>query len=545
MTTGGYQMFMEKYSVDKETPRSRYETIAQVLGEIAIELYPGQDWESKFFDLMWKGWLSPATPVLSNVGANRGLPVSCAGNYVDDSVYDFYESRLETAILTQEGFGTSSYMGAIRKRGSDISRGGKALGPAPVFGGFAQDMRDVSQGGQRRGSWAGYIEVDHDDFDEIIDELLARPDGRNVGWIFTDAFIEKLKSGDQDAIRRWGKVLQVRVITGSGYLYFIDKVNRQNPTAYLNNDLKVKASNLCNEIALTSDKEHTFTCVLSSLNLAYWDEIENSTAIEDSIVFLDSVCELFLRKARLIRGLEKAVRFTEKSRALGLGTMGLHTLFQQKRLAFEGFPAHNLNGMIYKTIRERAEKASVWMASAAGEPEWCMGTGMRNTHMLAVAPNMSTALLCGGVSQGIEPIVANVYNQNTAAGEIQRINPTLIDIMVERGVYSKETLSRIALNFGSVQDVDWLDDHEKLVFKTAFEIDQRAILRMASARQRYIDQGQSLNLFFSADEDPKYISEIHKEAMLDPYIKGLYYLRSQAGVKASSGQEKECIACEG
>lgn len=539
-TVESYQMFVEKYKEDGKTVRDRYESIARETGRLATELYGPYDWESKFFDYMWKGWLSPSTPLLANLGTNRGMPVSCSGQYVDDSIYGFYSARMETALLTQNGFGTSAYMGGIRPRGSSISRGGKANGAFPVFKGFAQDMAEVSQGGIRRGSWAGYIEVDHDDFDEIADYLLHHPDGFNVGWIFNDPFIERLTSGDKEAIARWKKILKVRLVTGRGYMYFGDKVNRQNPPMYAEHGLSVKNSNLCTEVSLHSDADHTFTCVLSSLNIAFYDDWKDTDLVEDSIVFLDCVCEAFLRQADGVLGLENAVRFTQKSRALGLGALGWHTYLQEHSISMESLEAHMLNTYIFKTIRERAQQSSEKMASIAGEPEWCVGYGVRNTHLLAVAPNMSTGVICGGVSQGIEPIVTNAYTQNTAAGEMLRVNPTLKRIMEERGVYSKQTINDIIANVGSVQHVDWLDDHEKEVFRTAFEIDQMVLLRLASSRQRYIDQAQSINLFFSATESPKVISDVHKAAMLDPYIKSLYYLRSQAGVKARNG---ECVAC--
>lgn len=541
-TIESYQMFMDKYVEEGKTPLDRYSEIAAVLGKIATELYGFNEWDQKFFDYMWKGWLSPSTPLLANLGTNRGMPVSCSGQYVDDSIFGFYSARMEAALLTQNGFGTSAYMGGIRPRGSAISRGGKANGALPVFTGFAQDMKEVSQGGIRRGSWAGYIEVDHPDFDEVADYLERHPDGFNVGWIFNDGFIERLQAGDKDALERYKKVLKIRLVTGRGYMYFADKVNRQNPPMYTERGLRVLASNLCTEVALAADQEHTFTCVLSSLNVAEYDEWKDTNLVEDAIVFLDCVCEAFIRQAEGVVGLENAVRFTKKSRALGLGALGFHTYLQEHSIPFESMEAHMLNANIFKTIRERAQQSSEKMASIAGEPEWCEGYGVRNTHLMAVAPNMSTAIICGGVSQGIEPIVTNVYTQNTAAGEMLRVNPTLRKLMEERGVLNKQTLNDIIANTGSVQHVDWLNDHEKEVFRTAFEIDQYAILRLASSRQRYIDQAQSINLFFSATESPKVISDVHKAAMLDPYIKSLYYLRSQAGVKARNG---ECTVCEG
>lgn len=545
-TTGGYQMFMEKYTLPGQTLQERYWQVAETAGKLADEMYGkfpgGTEWSEEFFGIMWRGWLSPSTPVLANLGTDRGMPVSCSGGYVDDSIHGFYTARHETAMLTKYGFGSSAYMGAIRKRGSEISAGGKASGSLPVFLGFVQDMRDVSQGNVRRGSWAGYIEVDHGDFHEVADHLLNNPDDFNIGWIVPNSFIERLGKGDREAIQRYQKIMKIRKITGKGYMLFIDKVNEQNPDTYKDRGLEVKASNLCSEISLHSDEDHTFTCVLSSMNLRFYDDWKDTNAVELGIIFLDCVAEAFLRQATGIPGFERAIRFTEKSRALGLGTMGFHTYLQDRMIAIESMQAHSINLEMYKRIREQAEKATEWMASVAGEPEWCKGYNRRNTHLLAIAPNMSTALICGGVSQGIEPVVANVFNQNTAAGEIQRINPSLLKVMKERGVYNKKTINEIVDAKGSILGVDWLTDEEKLVFRTAFEVDQMALLRLASARQKYVDQGQSLNLFFAAEEDPKYISQIHRAAAEDPRIKALYYMRSQAGVQAS---KDDCVACEG
>jgi ribonucleoside-diphosphate reductase alpha chain len=542
--TPGYQMFKNKYVSDGQTLKQRYQTIAKTAGDIATELYgdlaehTGVSWEDKFFDAIWKGWLSPSTPVLANLGTDRGMAVSCTGNYIDDSIYGFYDSRLEAAVLTKNGFGTSSYLGDVRPRGAKFSDNGKANGVLPLFKGFVQDMDDTSQGSTRRGAWAGYIEVEHPDFHEVIDYLNARGDGMNIGWNFTEAFITRLKAGDPDAVDRWKKVLKTRAITGKGYMLFIDKVNAQNPESYAEHGLSVKASNLCSEITLHSDSEHSFSCVLSSLNLAKWDEWKETDLVFISTVFLDCIAEDLIRRGSKIKGMEKVVRFTEKSRALGLGVMGYHTLLQQKSLPFDSSEAERLNGDIFAQIHWQASDASYWMFLKAGSPEWAP-TGMRNSHLMAVAPTMSTALLVGGVSQGIEPLVANVFNQSSAAGEMARINPVLIDIMKDRGVYDQDTIDDLIDHEGSVQHVNWLSDHEKDVFKTAFEIDQEAILRQASRRQQFIDQGQSLNLFFKSDASPAYMSKIHQKAMLDPYIKALYYLRSQAGIQASKNKKKE------
>jgi len=536
-TTGGYQMFMLKYAEPGQSLKDRYKKIAKTAGDIATELYGWNDWENTFFDLIWKGWLSPSTPVLANLGTTRGLPVSCTGNYVVDSIYGFYSSRLESAVLTKHGFGTSSYLGDIRPRGSKFSDNGKAAGPMPVIKGFVQDMDDTSQGSTRRGAWAGYIEADHADFDEIVTYLRNNPDGLNVGWNITDDFINKLKAGDQEAVRRYKAILKTRAITGKGYMFFVDKVNRLNPESYAKNGLSVKASNLCSEITLHSDADHSFTCVLSSMNLAHYDDWEDTSAVKDATVFLDCVAEAFVRAAKGIKGTENAVRFTEKSRALGLGVMGYHTYLQDNMIPFDSEDAYIFNKEAFNHIRREAEIASTAMADLAGAPEWA--DGRRNTHLMAIAPTMSTALLVGGVSQGIEPIVANAWNQSSAAGEIFRVNPTLLKIMKERNVYTPEIVDHIIDNNGSVQDVDWLTGHEKDVFKTAYEIDQVHVVQQASDRQQYIDQGQSLNLFFDAKESPAKISDVHKQAMLDPYVKALYYFRSKAGVQASKARRKE------
>lgn len=537
-TTGAWQLVKEKYLYNTD---SLYLTYNRVARTAATHTDDPEYWHKRFLEVMWKGWLAPSTPVLSNMGTPKGMPVSCSGGYVEDSIDGFYRGYYEAAILTKHGFGTSGYLGDIRPRGSRISTGGKASGVLPVIKHFVQDMRDVAQGSSRRGAWAGYLPIDHGDFGEVVDYLEHHPDDLNLGWIIRDDFIDRLQAGDKSAIERYQRALKVKAVTGKGYFFFPDKVNRLNPQCYKDHNLKVSASNLCTEITLFSDKDHTFTCVLSSLNLAKYDEWKDTDAVFVSTVFLDCVASEFLSLAEGNPAFEKAARFTAKSRALGLGALGFHTYLQSKLIPFESFEAHLTNLEIFRHIREEAERATRFMAERWGEPEWCKGTGRRNTHLLAIAPNTQSALVCGGVSQGIEPIVANLYNQPTAAGEIYRINPTFLEIARSRGKYTPELVSTLVGSEGSVQGLDWLTDHEKLVFKTAYEIDQRAIIRLAAARQQYIDQAQSINLFFDADEDEAYISEIHKEAFTNPMIKSLYYMRTKAGVKASRG---ECLACE-
>ena len=540
-TTIAWQMLKEK-NLSPEYPdlASVYNRIAKH----AAKYTPNPtEWQPKFFDLLWNGWLAASTPVLSNMGTGFGCPVSCSGGFVGDSVYDFYGAQQEAAILSKNGFGTSGYLGAIRHRGAKISgvKGG-ASGVLPVFKDFVQMSRDISQGSQRRGAWAGYLEIDHPDFYEIVNYISKNPDDANIGWNISDKFIERLDNGDRDAVGRYQAALKLKMITGKGYFFKVDTVNRLNPQMYKDRGLDVKASNLCTEITLHSSEDYTFSCVLSSMNASLYDEWKDTDAVFNATVFLDCVNQDLIEIGKQTKGMEKVVKFAEESRALGLGLLGFHTYLQDNLIAFESMDAYYKNIEIFKHLNEESLRASQWMAKEWGEPEWCKGYGVRNTHRIAIAPNLSSALICGSVSQGIEPIYKNAYVQNTSAGKMDRVNPSLLKVMKEKGVYSDKVVKDIISNSGSVQHVDWLDDNEKSVFKTAFELDQKQIVRLASARQRYIDQAQSINFFFSADEDEEYISEVHKLALKDPWIKSLYYVRSENGVNVTKG---ECVACHG
>lgn len=540
-TTIAWQMLKEK------NLSAEYPDLASVYTRIAkhaASYTPNPaEWQPKFFELLWNGWLAASTPVLSNMGTGFGCPVSCSGGFIQDSVYGFYGAQQEAAVLSKNGFGTSGYLGAIRPRGAKINgvKGG-ASGVLPVFKDFVQMSRDISQGSQRRGAWAGYLEIDHPDFYEIVNYISKSPDDANIGWNVTDKFIERLDVGDRDAIGRYQAALKLKMITGKGYFFFVDRVNQLNPQMYKERGLDVKASNLCTEITLHSSEDYTFSCVLSSMNCSLYDEWKDTDAVFNATVFLDCVNQDLIEIGKSEPGMEKVVAFAGASRALGLGLLGFHTYLQDNLIPFESMDAYYKNIEIFKHLNAESLRASQWMASEWGEPEWCSGYGVRNTHRIAIAPNLSSALICGSVSQGIEPIYKNAYVQNTAAGKMDRVNPSLLKLMKEKGVYSNAAVKDIISNGGSVQHVDWLTDDEKAVFKTAFEIDQKQIVRLASARQRYIDQAQSINFFFSADEDEEYISEVHKLAFKDPWIKSLYYIRSENGVNVSKG---ECLSCHG
>ena len=537
-STASWQLFKEKYLHQASNPREQYQRIASTL---ATHTPDPSLWKEKFFDVMWKGWLSPSTPILSNTGTTRGLPVSCAGTYFPDSIDGIYKAKHEVAILTKHGFGTAGYLGDIRPRGTPISVGGKSSGVMQVIEGMEDDMNYVAQGTARRGSFASYLPITHGDFHEVCDFLAAHDDGVNIGWNWYDKDTDLIRSGDEELNLRFKKMLKTKMITGKGYMFFPDKVNRRRPQMYKDLGLDVKAAQLCNEICLHSSKDYTYTCVLASMNLLKWEEWKDTDAVFVSTVFLDCVAQEFIERAKNVSGLEKAVAFTKKGRSLGLGVCGLHSLYMDKMLPFESFEAMYLNNTIFKHLKEESLKASQWIAGVYGEPEWCKGYGVANTHRLAVAPTKSTALIMGGCTEGINPEDGLVKTQRTAAGEIDRVNPQFLEYLKRKGLYSKERIREVREAMGSVQNCAWMPEEDKPVFKTAFEINQYAILRQAGQRGRHLCQWQSLNLFVSSDEAEEKIAALHQKAIEDEDIHGLYYVYSKANIQASNG---ECVACQ-
>lgn len=558
LSTQGYQLLATKYlNEGSKNPKDQYERIAKTLAQYVGDKYPewwddieywkGKTWEQAFFSILWDGFLSPSTPVLSNTGTNLGQSVSCSGSYVGDSVYDFYETRKLNALLSKEGFGTSAYLGDIRPRGSKM-KAGEASGAQPVAEMFVDDSKKISQGSQRRGAVAWYYPIDGGDFYELAHYLETDTDGNNAGWCLSDSFFNKLTvEKDKDAIKRWGQMLSCKTSVGSGYQFFVDKANRQRPQAYVNNNLYVKASQLCSEIVLFSDQDHCYTCVLSSENLRKWYERPKMLSFV-ATVFLDCVCEDFIQKGKSIKGIEKAIRFTEKGRALGLGTMAFHTLLLDNNIVYGSLESQMLNHTIYKTIQAEATEGSKWLAKEFGEPEWCKGTGMRNTHLTAIAPTKSTALILGGVSEGINPQPAFVFTQSTPSGEVVRIDPSFLALLKKKGLYvseddqaTKNLLGDINSHKGSIQHRPEFTDQEKEVYRTAFEINPYDHIDLVDYRQQFICQAQSCNLFI-ANATGKEISKIYLYAYAKPNIISLYY---HTGLRdANIKTNFECSSCE-
>ena len=900
-TTQGWQMFKENYMYEDTAVLGRHQTIAKTLAKYLPTKELQEHYENIFFDLLWSGKLSPASPVLANCGTNKGFTVSCSGQYIDDSIDSFYSNIRETAILSQYAFGTSGGFSDVRPRGSSISKGGTANGARVVIDDFFTATSKVSQGGNRRGSFAAYIDIEHDDFIECLNDLMINSNGKNYGWIIKDSFIDKLNQGDTEAHTRFTEALYLKMLHGKGYFFFVDKANRHRPQMYKDLNLDIKASNLCcvtadqrvvtdkgiitveelykkggdnkvighkgisnasammlprpnapiieiqtkqgyshkvtpdhkvmtlggqwveaqnlkigdkielqnqvglfgtqhnpdlaflmgiiagdgtytehsvcidlwenktkvlekeieskvfnllqsnkqlnttssnspkfvtnnlgtksrlvsaplnrllsehgftretklvipdlvwkgtretveayikglfitdggiqadknvctvtlasinhqllkdlqvllinlnikssisilhperiqdfgknrggeyyckasyrlmvtsiqacnllekitsiskyregktsdsfleriskkgfkqkfhatitdlkelpnedtycltvdsedhswtvngvithnSEIMLHSSPDYTYSCILSSINLTHWSTIENDNTIFDATVFLDCVTSDFIAQSLDIRGLEKVRAFTIKGRAIGLGVMGLHTYMQSKSIAMDSMEGHITDGLIFKRLQEESLRASQWMARVLGEPEWCKGYGVRNTHRTAQAPTKSTALLMGGVSEGINPDPGMVFDSSSAVGELTRITPIIYQLMKDRGVYNTETINRIISNHGSVQQETWLSTEEKEVFKTAFEMSQMTLINRAAARQPKLCQGQSLNLYVGEEDSEVYVSQLITECFLNENILSQYYIYSRSGVIVND----ECVSC--
>lgn len=538
-TTQGWQMFKKKYAVPGEhAVLGRHRTIAKTLARHM----KGREaeWEEKFFSEMWDGILSPASPALSNTGTDRGMMVSCSGQVIGDSVDSFYTALRETALLSKQAFGTSGDFSAIRPRGDAISHGGKANGPVEVIEDFFTAASKISQGGNRRGSIGAYLDIEHPDWDEAIDGLIASPNGKNYGWIVRDSFVNALMDNDAEANRRFQKAIYAKLITGKGYWFMVDKANRHRPQMYKDLGLEIRASNLCTEIMLHSSEEYTYSCILSSLNLVHWDRIKNSDSAFIATVFLDCLCQEFIEKSEGVPGLEKVRAFTMKGRAIGLGIMGFHTYLQSKNIPYIGLEAQFLSQEIAEHLQKESLRASQWLAQEYGEPDWCKGYGVRNTHRTAYAPTKTTSLLMGGVSESWFPDPGMVFDAGSSVGELRRITPVFYELMKAKGVYSEATIQDVIDHLGSVQHVDWLTDEEKLVFLNAFEMDQRILLRHHVQRQRHTCQGQSLNFYVPEGGSEELVSELMTLVLTHPDCLSQYYIYSRSGVVVKD----ECVACQ-
>jgi len=537
------------YLYNGENPKQAYERVCKA---VAKQLGRPEMAEI-FFEYIWQGWLCLASPVLSNTGTDRGLPISCFGIDVADSIIDIGQKNLEMMLLAKHGGGVGIGINQIRPAGAEIKMNGTSDGVVPFCKIYDSTILATNQGAVRRGAASVNINIEHDDFDEWLEIREPKGDVNRQSLnlhqcaVVGDKFMRKLVAGDEDARGRWGRLLQKRKATGEPYILFKGNTNKSNPPAYKDHSLKVHMTNICSEIVLHTDENHSFVCCLSSLNLAKYDEWKNTNIIYDSIWFLDGVLEEFIQRAKYRKGFENSVRSAEKGRALGLGVLGWHTYLQEKGLPFEGLLSQYETRRIFSQIKIESERASMDLATTFGEPLWCVGTGMRNTHLRAIAPTVSNSKLSGNISPGIEPWAANVFTDQSAKGTFIRKNPSLQKLLKKKKLDTKEIWDKILEDGGSVQELKDLNDDEKEIFKTFKELNQLELVRQAGIRQQYIDQSVSLNLAFPSEATPKWINKVHLDAW-EKGIKTLYYMRTESVLRgdiAATAMDESCISCDG
>jgi ribonucleoside-diphosphate reductase alpha chain len=545
------------YLYNGETPKEAYERVCY---HVARRL-ERPELAKTFFEYIWKGWLCLASPVLSNTGTDRGLPISCFGIDVADSIYDIGNKNLEMMLLAKHGGGVGIGVNQIRPAGAIIKGNGTSDGTVPFCKIYDSTILATNQGSVRRGAASVNINIEHPDFEEWLEIREPKGDVNRQSLnlhqcaVVGDKFMRRVESGDKDARRLWGKLLQKRKATGEPYILFKGNTNKSNPSAYKKHGLKVHMTNICSEITLHTDESHSFVCCLSSLNLAKYDEWKGTNLIYDATWFLDGVLEEFIQKSKGKVGFHNSVRSAEKGRALGLGVLGWHTYLQEKGLPFEGLLSQYETRKIFSQIKIESERASRALAETFGEPLWCVGTGLRNTHLRAIAPTVSNSKLSGNVSPGIEPWAANVFTEQSAKGTFIRKNPTLKKILRKHKLDNESIWNRILKDGGSIQGIKALDKitsgpHDipiKEIFKTFKEINQLELINQAGIRQQYIDQSVSLNLAFPSVATPKWINKVHFEAWKKG-IKTLYYTRTESVLRgdiAEQAMDDSCLSCDG
>ena len=560
------------YLLPGEKPKDAYWRVAT---RVAQRLNKPQ-LATKFFDYIWKGWLNLATPVLSNTGTDRGLPISCFGIDVADSIYDIGNKNLELMLLAKHGGGVGIGVNQIRPAGATITGNGTSDGVVPFCKIYDSTILATNQGSVRRGAASVNLNIEHDDFEEWLEIREPKGDVNRQSLnlhqcaVVGDKFMRKLEQGEPDARRKWGKLLQKRKATGEPYIMYKGNVNKANPEMYKKNGLKVHMTNICSEITLHTDENHSFVCCLSSVNLAKYNEWRDTDLVYTATWFLDGVLSEFIQKAKNMRGFENSVASAEKGRALGLGVLGWHTYLQQNGIPFEGMEAQFETRKIFSQLKIESDRASRDLASEYGEPLWCRESGFRNTHLRAVAPTVSNSKLAGNVSAGIEPWAANVFTEQTAKGTFIRKNNELVKVLRKAGINNKDTWDKIMEDGGSVQGIKELDkwcylegkmilcseiengDRDKIypvkdVFRTFKEINQMDLVKQAGVRQQYIDQGVSLNLAFPSIASPKWINQVTMEAWKQG-IKTLYYMRTESVLRgdiATRAVDPDCVACDG
>jgi len=535
--------FLERgYLLPGETPEQRIIDIATKAQEyLGIE-----GWADKFTDYMHRGFFSLSSPIWSNFGRDRGLPISCFGSYIPDDMEKILGKIAEVGTMSKVGGGTSAYFGDVRARGAEISTGGTSTGVHHQLTVFDALTNYISQSNVRRGSFAAYLPIDHGDIEEFLG---IRGEGNSIqdlsiGVTVSDEWMKSMIAGDKQKRSIWGKVIKKRYESGYPYIFFSDNANNQAPQVYKDKNKRINASNLCTEIFLSTQDDESFVCDLSSLNLAKWAEIVETDAIETLTFFLDAVMTEFINKTRGIKNMESPHKFAVTQRALGLGVLGWHSYLQQESIAFESMEAKLQNSVIFKTIETRTIAASKEMALQYGVPLLMEGYGLRNSCLVAIAPTTSSSFILGQISPSIEPLNSNYFTKDLAKGKFTYRNPELAKILRNYDKDDNPTWKSILIKGGSVQHLKFLTDHEREVFKNFGEISQKEILIQAAQRQKYIDQGQSINMMVPPATKPKEVNELLVWAW-ENGIKSLYYQRSANPAQELARSLTECSTCEG
>ena len=529
------------YLTEGVTPEQRIIDIAQAAEKnLGIEGFA-----AKFEDYMSRGFYSLSSPIWSNFGLERGLPISCYGSYIPDDMEHILNKMGEIGTMSKVGGGTSAYFGAVRGRGSAISSGGQSTGVHHQLTVFNSLINYVSQGNVRRGSFAAYLPIDHADIEEF---LKIRSEGNaiqelSIGVCISDDWMKSMIAGDKDKRKLWGKVIQKRFESGYPYIFFTDTANKNAPQVYKDKGQRIYASNLCSEIFLSTCDDESFVCNLSSINLDKWRELRDTDAIKVLIYFLDAVMTEFISKTEGVKYMEAPHRFAVNQRALGLGVLGWHSYLQQHNIAFESMEAKMENSSIFETIRQQCDEATQELAAKFGEPPLLKGYGKRNVTTMAIAPTTSSSFILGQVSPSIEPLNSNYFVKDLAKGKFTYKNNYLQQLLKEKGKDDNETWKSILLKAGSVQHLDFLSSHEKDVFKTFGEISQKEIVIQAAQRQKYIEQGQSLNLMIAPSVRAKDVNELMIFAW-EQNIKSLYYQRSANPAQELARSILECSTCQ-
>lgn len=530
------KLFLERgYLLPGQTAHDRVAIVAKRAEEMLGQ--PG--FAEKFTEYFSKGWISLASPVWANYGNDRGLPISCFGSYLDDSMASILLTQAEMGMMSKNGGGCSGYFGALRPRGTEITTNGTSSGAVHFMQLFETLVDVVSQGHIRRGHVSPYLPLEHPDVQEFLEIGMEGNPVQKLthGVTVGNDWLEAMIAGDEEKRGVWAKVIQRRGQMGYPYILFTDNANNNTVDVYKDKELKIVASNMCTEIMLPSTPDWSFVCCLSSINLLHYDEWKDTDLVETMIMFLDTVMSEFIEKLEALRDhkdkdkqlaftfMKRAYDFAVANRALGLGVLGYHSYLQSKMIPFESDKAKELNNEMFKNIRERADVATKVLAEKFGEPEVLKGYGRRNTTLLSIAPTTSSAFILGQVSQGIEPVWSNCYTKDVQKMKTTIKNPFLAMLLEEKGQDKKEVWDSIRDNDGSVQHLDFLGENEKAVFRTFAEIDQNAVIEQAADRQHFIDQGQSLNVMVPPDVPVKDINQLYLKAW-KLGVKSLYYQHS-------------------